>query len=103
MLSSFANDFQVPHDPPYRNAQLVRVNDAVKGNPCPLPFRRLIQQVVISREERSSQLAGAVQQCGIIQLTGPILLSGKRVYPAKAKPKRDRMRHMVIHVEGNGH
>ena len=68
-----------------------------------MALRRFSQQVIIPGEEHSPQLSSAVQQGGILLFTAPVLVGRKHVQPAEAQAQSDRMRYMVIHVQGDGH
>ena len=82
---------------------MMSLNEAVKRRSFSLSFRRLRQQIIVSRHENSPQFAGPVQQCCIIQLASAIFIGGEDIYAAQPKPKSNRSWNMLIHVEGKRH
>ncbi|CAN5555964.1 hypothetical protein BH24ACT18_BH24ACT18_04360 [soil metagenome] len=81
-FACFRDDFQITHAIANGHAKLVRVDHATKRLPSPLAVRRFLEQVVVLREEHPAQFRCAVQQFGILKLTGSVFVGSKHIHPA---------------------
>jgi hypothetical protein len=86
-----------------RDAELVRVDHAPKGNPLDLTARRLSKQIIVLREQYSAALQRAIEQFCVSACTCAVLGCGQDIYIARTQRHRDCAENMLIHVEGDGH
>lgn len=81
----------------------MRVDDPVKGRAGVLTPGRLDQKIVILREEHSSEQGRTVQEIGILQIAGTVLVSGQHIHTAQTQPVRDGAGDVVIQVQAERH
>jgi hypothetical protein len=81
----------------------MREDQAGKANGAPLPLVRLAQHICIEGDHHAIQLGRAIEQCSVTLPSAAIVLRRQDIDAANAQPHRNRIRHVLVHVERDRH
>jgi hypothetical protein len=96
--TALGDELQILDAPANRRPELMRVDNAAERLPFALPSRCLRQEIVILGEHHSLQHLRSIQEFGVGELAGMILLCREHVDLTKPQAVRNGPWNVVIHV-----